>query len=96
MSHTLRSIELYLVRLPLVRPFTTVQHQGPPRPHPGPRRSTRTAAQGWGECASPSDPYYCPETTETCWHILRDFLGARPARRELGASRRCRADLARR
>ena len=29
---------------------------------------------GWGECASPSDPYYCPETTETCWHILRDFL----------------------
>ena len=29
---------------------------------------------GWGECASPSDPYYCPETTETCWHILKDFL----------------------
>jgi O-succinylbenzoate synthase len=29
---------------------------------------------GWGECASPSDPFYCPETTETCWHILRDFL----------------------
>ncbi len=29
---------------------------------------------GWGECASPSDPYYCPETTETCWHMLRDFL----------------------
>ena len=29
---------------------------------------------GWGECARPSDPYYCPETTETCWHILRDFL----------------------
>ena len=30
---------------------------------------------GWGECASPSDPYYCPETTETCWHLLKDFLG---------------------
>jgi O-succinylbenzoate synthase len=29
---------------------------------------------GWGECASPSEPYYCPETTETCWHVLRDFL----------------------
>src|SRR5262249_8261145 len=29
---------------------------------------------GWGECASPSDPYYCPETTQTCWHILEDFL----------------------
>ena len=33
-----------------------------------------TASTGWGECASPSDPYYCPETTETCWHILNDFL----------------------
>ncbi|MBI3965951.1 MAG: o-succinylbenzoate synthase, partial [Chloroflexi bacterium] len=30
---------------------------------------------GWGECASPSDPYYCPETSETCWHILKDFIG---------------------
>jgi O-succinylbenzoate synthase len=29
---------------------------------------------GWGECASPSDPYYCPETTGTCWHILTEFL----------------------
>src|SRR5262249_30010344 len=29
---------------------------------------------GWGECACPSDPYYCPETTETCWHILTEFL----------------------
>ena len=26
------------------------------------------------ECASPSDPYYCPETVETCWHVLKDFL----------------------
>ena len=29
---------------------------------------------GWGECAAPSDPYYCPETTETAWHMLRDYL----------------------
>src|SRR5262245_8761947 len=29
---------------------------------------------GWGECASPVDPYYCEETTETAWHILKDFL----------------------
>lgn len=29
---------------------------------------------GWGECACPSDPYYCEETTETCWHMLKDFL----------------------
>jgi O-succinylbenzoate synthase len=29
---------------------------------------------GWGECASPIDPYYCEETTETCWHILEKFI----------------------
>ncbi len=29
---------------------------------------------GWGECACPSEPYYCEETTETCWHLLKDFL----------------------
>src|SRR5947209_7632908 len=29
---------------------------------------------GWGECASPSAPFYNEETTETCWHILKDFL----------------------
>ena len=28
----------------------------------------------WGECAAPVDPYYCPETAGTCWHILKDFL----------------------
>ena len=46
------------------------------------RRSTTSSSAssadgvvGWGECASPGDPYYCPETTETCWHILKDFLG---------------------
>ena len=29
---------------------------------------------GWGECAVPPTPYYCEETTETCWHLLKDFL----------------------
>ena len=69
----IEQVELRIVRLPLVRPFQTSSS----------RRTTSTtsscgssptASTGWGECASPSDPYYCPETTETCWHILRDFL----------------------
>jgi O-succinylbenzoate synthase len=29
---------------------------------------------GWGEAASPADPFYCEETYETCWHILERFL----------------------
>ncbi len=68
-------VDLRIVRLPLIRPFRTssswkdhldhilVQVEG-----------VGDDVEGWGECASPSDPYYCPETTETCWHILKDFL----------------------
>jgi o-succinylbenzoate synthase len=29
---------------------------------------------GWGECVAGEAPYYSPETTETAWHVLRDFL----------------------
>ncbi len=27
---------------------------------------------GWGESTAGEDPYYCYETVETAWHILRD------------------------
>ena len=29
---------------------------------------------GWGECVAGETPYYSPETTETAWHVLTDFL----------------------
>jgi O-succinylbenzoate synthase len=29
---------------------------------------------GWGECVASIDPGYCYETTQTAWHILRDFI----------------------
>ena len=29
---------------------------------------------GWGECVAGGTPSYSPETVETAWHILRDFL----------------------
>ncbi len=31
-------------------------------------------AIGWGECVAGEEPFYSPETTETAWHILQDFL----------------------
>jgi O-succinylbenzoate synthase len=74
MSYIVERVDLYLVRLPLVRPFTTSSHTKDHLDHIIVRLRTRDGAEGWGECASPSDPYYCPETVETCWHILRDFL----------------------
>ena len=67
-------IDLKLVRLPLVRAFRTSSATKDHLDH----TLVRVVADGlarWGESASPSDPYYCPETSETCWHILKDFLG---------------------
>ena len=74
MSYTLASVELYLARLPLVRPFTTSSHTKTHLDHILVRVRDLDGAEGWGECASASDPYYCSETSETSWHILRDFL----------------------
>jgi O-succinylbenzoate synthase len=66
-------IELRIVRLPLVRPFETSSSRKEHLDHIL-IRVEAGGLTGWGECASPSDPFYCPETTETCWHMLRDFL----------------------
>jgi o-succinylbenzoate synthase len=66
-------IDLKIVRLPLVRPFQTSSSRKEHLDHILVRIES-DGVVGWGECASPSDPYYCAETTETCWHILRDFL----------------------
>src|SRR5437016_12300661 len=69
----IEQIDLKMVRLPLVRPFQTSSSRKMHLDHIL-VRVVAGGAIGWGECASPSDPYYCPETTETCWHILKDFL----------------------
>lgn len=73
-AYVLDAIELYLVRLPLVRPFTTSSHTKDHLDHILVRLREAGGGSGWGECASPSDPYYSPETVETCWHLLKDFL----------------------
>ncbi len=70
----LTRVDLRLVRLPLVRPFRTSSSVKDHIEHILVRVESIDGAVGWGECASPSDPFYCPETTETCWHILKDFL----------------------
>ncbi len=70
----LDQITLHLVRLPLVRPFQTSSSRKEHLDHILIRVATDEGIVGWGECASPSDPFYCPETSETCWHILHDFL----------------------
>lgn len=65
--------ELMLVRLPMVRSFATSSSKKSHQAHVLVKLYAEGLV-GWGEAASPTDPYYCEETTETCWHMLRDFL----------------------
>ncbi len=67
-------VELRVVRLPLVRTFRTSSSTKDHIAHILIHLRLADGGEGWGESAGPSDPYYCPETTETCWHILKDFL----------------------
>lgn len=74
MTHCIRGVELRLVRLPLIRPFTTSSHTKHHLDHILIRVTDADGTHGWGECVSPSDPYYNAETVATCWHMLRDYL----------------------
>ncbi len=69
----LRGFTLREVRIPLVAPFETSMERTTVR------RIVLVEANvdgqiGWGECVAGETPSYSPETTETAWHIPRDFL----------------------
>ncbi len=66
-------VELSIVRMPLIRSFVTSSSKRNHLDHILVQVNT-DGLVGWGECAVPPNPYYCEETTETCWHILKDFL----------------------
>ncbi|HEY2273474.1 MAG TPA: o-succinylbenzoate synthase [Jatrophihabitantaceae bacterium] len=66
--------ELFLVRMPLRHNFRTSSHGKQMIEHIIVRLEARDGAVGWGECASPSDPYYGPENVDTCWQMLHDYL----------------------
>ena len=65
---------LHRVRMPLVHEFQTSSHRKAFLDHILVELEDASGAVGWGEIASSSDPYYAPETVETCWHMLKDFL----------------------
>ncbi len=86
-----RSIELRLVSLPLVRPFRTSISETTEKVCVLARVETDDAA-GWGECVSDVDPSFSEEWNDGAWAVIRDFLapallGARDVRAEdLGGS----------
>jgi O-succinylbenzoate synthase len=75
MSLKISNIKLSVVRLNLVHDFETSSHRKSHLDHILVRVTTPDGLTGWGECASPSGPFYCGETTQTCWYVLHDHLG---------------------
>src|SRR6266481_3526499 len=69
----IREIRLQEVRMKLVSPFETSMDCTMVR------RIVLVQADvdgiiGWGECVAGETPYYSPETADTAWLMLRDFL----------------------
>src|SRR5258706_1480914 len=68
-----RGMTLQEIRMKLVAPFETSMERTEAR------RILLVQADvdgvtGWGECVAGESPYYSPETTDTAWMVLRDFL----------------------
>src|SRR5690348_18160640 len=77
MPITITEVRLAVVRLALVHEFETSSHRKGHLDHIILRaRATdgQRSLVGWGECASPAQPFYCGETTDTCWQILGEYL----------------------
>jgi O-succinylbenzoate synthase len=73
MSLTIDRVDLLVVELSLLRSFTTSEARRTTLRHII-VKAYADGLVGWGESATPVDPYYCEETTETAWHVLEDFL----------------------
>jgi o-succinylbenzoate synthase len=74
---TITEVKLAVVRLNLVHEFETSSHRKGHLDHILVRATATDGHRrlvGWGECASPEQPFYCGETTDTCWQILTGYL----------------------
>jgi O-succinylbenzoate synthase len=68
-----RSLELRLVGIPLVRPFRTSFGESTEKVCVLARVETDDAL-GWGECVSDVEPNFSEEWNEGAWDVIRDFL----------------------
>jgi o-succinylbenzoate synthase len=68
-----RSVELRLVGLPLVRPFRTSFGETTAKECVLARVET-DEAEGWGECVAGPEPDFSEEWNEGAWLVLRDIL----------------------
>jgi len=69
----IEQVQLRHIKLPLVHPFETSFARETVRDIII-VKAWAEGLVGYGESASMAEPFYNYETTETCWHIQRDFL----------------------
>lgn len=70
----IRTARLHRVSQSLVHEFRTSSHRKSHLEHILVELHDESGAVGWGEIASPSDPFYCAETTDTCAYVARTFV----------------------
>lgn len=67
-------VRLFEVSLALVHGFETSSHRKTGLTHLLVEATDADGRIGWGEIASPADPYYGPETTATAWTTAERYL----------------------
>src|SRR5215475_11896880 len=81
----LKGFTLRELRVPLVAPFETSVERTEVR-RVAIVEANVDASTGWGECVAGETPTYSPETTETAWHVLRDFIWPLLKGKEFGSA----------
>lgn len=81
----IREFTMREIRMPLVAPFFTSVDRTDER------RIILVEADvdgliGWGECVAGENPYYSPETTDTAWLMLREYVWPMVKGKEFGAA----------
>lgn len=69
----IENLEVYIVKLPLVKPFAT-SFAVETHKEALLVKITSAGITGWGECVASPAPYYSYETNETAYHIIKDFI----------------------
>ncbi|WP_167143026.1 o-succinylbenzoate synthase [Canibacter zhoujuaniae] len=67
-------VSLFEVRLPLRHEFETSSHRKTSLTHILVALQDGAGNTGWGEIASPADPFFCAETNDTAWLIAEKYF----------------------
>lgn len=68
------AVSLFVTRLPLVHGFETSSHRKSHLDHILVRFTDESGAEGWGEIASATDPFYSSETVDTALLVAKKYI----------------------